>query len=95
MKKVPMVEINTLQREESDARAVTSLAVDRSKTRPVFYLTLKCYQHGEEDARSLDFALSPPAAKQLAGLLEQAVDDYLHGNQVPEFSLDAFVGGTE
>ena len=91
MKKVPMVDLNELGREKAQTGTensviypMTSLDVGRSNLRPMLFLSLSSYSRGIVDGASHEFVLSPPAAKQLAETLEQAVDEYLHSERYSE-----------
>lgn len=57
------------------ARRLTALAVKLAEIRRVVILALMDNQRASDP---LVYSLSPPAAKQLAEPLEQAVENYLH-----------------
>lgn len=79
MPQVPVVhfnEINLFPRPGLTLQ-VTGLAVDRPENGGALRLTVNSTPLARF-VEEIDLALSPPAAKQLAELLEQAVEEYLH-----------------
>ena len=81
MKNVPAVDQRDIDAISPEALRVTSLQVGRAiPERPILLLSMGCYFHGEDDGRTIDLALSPPAAALLCRDLRKAVKDHLLGD---------------
>ena len=55
----------------------TSLEVARAKNQHALVLSVGVFLHAKPDGNTMEFALTPPAAHQLAHQLKKAVKDYL------------------
>ena len=90
MAKVPRVQdLDVADRDGEDGELlrVVSVEVIRAKhTRPAIYLTVGAYNLDEGHTRTIDLALSPPAAERLARLLRKEVRAYLRHD--PDDPLD-------
>ena len=82
MTRVPVVSERDIDAISPEALRVTSLqVVHANPSRPVLVLSVGLYHHGEHDGRTIDLALSPPAAAQLCRDLRIAVRDHLLGDE--------------
>ena len=95
MPKVHMVNDRDLTRDDDgktkEVELITSVEVRRSPDRPVLYLDVGVFWQGEADGRTIPLALTPPAAHQLAQLLQTAVDQHLQSTPGEPFDVSQFV----
>ncbi len=84
MKEVPSPDADRIWPENDGSthpiRPVSAVGLELESSLPALRLLL----HASESARPFAFLLTPPAAKQLAMLLEEAVNQYLTGEPPPE-----------
>ena len=82
-KRVPIVRLEETKQSQSEfhrVETVTSVAAERERDKPIIYLEVGTAYSGNTTDYHLSLALSPPAAKQIADLLNQEIEDYLSGS---------------
>ena len=79
MKKVPEVLKSDIDGLSLRGLGVTGLEVVLATNRPALILSLEVLHSGGQEVQP--YYLSPPAAKQLSRLLDEAVEGYLEGGK--------------
>ena len=82
MNRVPAVSDRDVDNLSENIFQVTNLEVDHAMNRPVLVLTVGYVHLGQVEGGRMELALSPPAAARLSRVLAQAVESYLHGDDV-------------
>ena len=77
MSDFPTVPLNVVSGLSEQVLQVSGLAVDQTKNQPVLILSVDYLLFGESERKTVQLALSPPAAAQLSRMLRKAVKAYL------------------
>ena len=77
MTRISVVDVNESSKPPFHTLQATALELDRTANGSTLLLTVACREFGFQQEQQIRFALTPPAAMQLARALKHGVETYL------------------